>query len=94
MESDSPREATFRKIGRGWLESSDGYALRIGSRTGIDYRDDRRIDSEVMQWPEVLVYVGSIADTPERPRAEVIDRLRRAFEAMGFKLTIETAWID
>lgn len=85
---------------RGWIKSSEGYSLRVGSRTGIDYRDhlgSLRIDSEAMADPknlEVVVYTGSIPDTPERPRAEVLDHLHRAFKFVGWKLTEEDAWFD
>ena len=90
---------TFKHSWRGWVTSSEGYSVRVGSRTGIDYRDDRgslRIDSEVMSKPsnEVVVYTGSIPDTAERPRAEVVERLGRAFQYTGLALTLEDAWVD
>ena len=90
---------TFKKTWRGWIQSSDGYAIRVGSRTGIDYRDDRgevRIDSEAMSspWFEVVVYTGSIPDEPQRPRAQVLDRLQRAFDFAGFRLTLEHEWVE
>jgi hypothetical protein len=89
----------FHKSWRGWISSSEGYAIRVGSRTGIDYRDDRgqiRIDSERMSspWHEVVVYTASIPDVPERPRAEVADRLARAFAFAGWRLTFEDTWFD
>lgn len=89
----------FRKTWRGWIRSSDGYAIRVGSRTGISYRDDHgqiHIDSEAMSSPrgEVVVYTGSVPDTAERPKAEVLDRLRRAFEFAGWRLTLEEAWFE
>lgn len=66
---------TFRKTWRGWIRSSEGYAIRILGRTGIDYFDvgvQIRIDAEAMSspWNEVVVYGGSIPDTTERPRTE------------------------
>lgn len=83
----------------GWTQSSAGYSVRVGSRTGITYRDPRgeiRIDSEAMSGPglEVVVYVLSIPDEPARPRADVVAHLRRVFEFRGWKLTEETAWFD
>jgi hypothetical protein len=89
----------FKKTWGGWIRSSDGFAVRVGSRTGIDYRDDRgrlRIDAERMSdpWYEVVVYTGSIPDTPDRPKGEVLDRLRRAFESRGWRMTLEDAWIE
>ena len=89
----------FKKSWRGCVRSTEGYSVRVGSRTGIDYQDSDgriRIDSEAMSdpWFEVVVYTGSIADTQERPRAQVFDRLRRAFEFAGLRLTLENAWLD
>ena len=92
-------QESFKKSWRGWVTSSEGYSLRVGSRTGIDYRDDQgslRIDAEAMNTPdsEVVVYTGSIPDTAERPRAQVLERLRRAFAFRGWRLTLEDAWFD
>lgn len=89
----------FKKSWRGWIRSSAGYSVRVGSRTRIDYRDSSgqiRIDSEAMSdpWFEIVVYSGSIPDTPDRPRAQVLDRLRRAFEFAGWRLTLDDAWLD
>jgi hypothetical protein len=84
----------------GWTRSSAGYSVRVGSRTGIMYRDqsgELRIDSEAMAGPEleVVVYVGSIPDDdPERLRAEVLERLKRVFAYRGWKLTAEDAGFD
>ena len=88
---------SFKKAWRGWIRSSDGYQIRMLGRTGIDYQDDRgqlRIDAEGMSspWNEIVVYSGSIPDTPERAREEVLDRLSRAFEFAGWTLTVEDAW--
>lgn len=85
---------SFRKAWNGWIHSSDGFAVRVRSRTGIDYRDEHgeiRIDSEGMSDPrvEIVVYTGSIPDTPEHPKAEVLDRLRRALEFAGWRMTLE-----
>jgi hypothetical protein len=92
-------QETLRTTWRGWVKSSEGYSLRVGSRTGIDYRDDRgsfHIDSEVMSEPfnEVVVYTGSIPDTPERPQSEVLARLSKAFQHAGLVLTLEDAWLE
>ena len=89
----------FRSTWRGWIRSSEGYSLRVGSRTGIDYTDahgELRIDSERMSKPpdQFVVYSGSIPDTADRPRAEVLDRLRRAFAWCGLQLVAEDAWMS
>lgn len=79
----------------GWTTSSEGYAVRVGSRTGIDYRDRDElihIDSESMSVGlEVVVYAQSIPDTLERPRAIVLDNLRGVFEFRGWTLTVVEA---
>ena len=75
---------------------SSGYAMRVGSRTGIEYRDAHGrllINSERTSapWFEVVVYTRSIPDVPARPRAQVLDRLERAFAFVGWRLTREDA---
>lgn len=89
----------FKKSWRGWVTSSEGYSARFVGRTGIQWRDslgELRIDGEWMSkpWNEMVVYAGSIPDTPERPRALVVERLHRIFEYRGWRLTIEDAWFD
>jgi hypothetical protein len=84
---------SFRKSWRGRVSSSQGYSVRIIGRAGLDYRDEGgaiEIDSEVMASPgwEIVVYVSSIPDTAERPRNEVVDRLRTLFESAGWQLTL------
>ncbi|HEX2177359.1 MAG TPA: hypothetical protein VHG70_15755 [Nocardioidaceae bacterium] len=61
----------FKQSWGGWISSSQGYAIRVGRRTGIDYRDPDgriRIDAEAMSdtWYDVVVYTGSIPASPER----------------------------
>jgi hypothetical protein len=85
---------TFKKTWQGWVTSSEGYAIRVRGRTGIEWRDSlgkMRIDSEAMSkpWNEVVVYTGSIPDTTGRPRAHVLERLRRAFDYLGWRLTLD-----
>jgi hypothetical protein len=63
-------------------------------RTNLQYRDefgDLHISAEVMSKPstEVVVYSATIPDRPERPRAEVVSRLRRAFDYRGWSLVDE-----
>ena len=89
----------FKKTWRGWAISSEGFSIRLLGRTGIEFRDEHgqiEIDVEAMSspWNEIVVYTGSIPDTPERPKSEVLDRLRRAFEFRGWKLTLEDTWLD
>lgn len=89
----------FRKSWRGWIRSSEGYEVRVGSRTGIDYRDQTgslHIDSETMSepWRDVVVYTGSIPDRPGRTREEILARIERAFAFAGWRLRREDSWFD
>jgi hypothetical protein len=87
-------EERFKKTWRGWIESSEGYAIRMKGRTGLSYRDadgELRIDAEAMSspWNEIIVRAGSIPDTPARRRAQVLQHLHRAFEFAGWRLSLE-----
>lgn len=89
----------FKRSWRGWVRSSEGYAVRLIGRTGLDYRDHvgcMRINAEAMSspWNEIVVYTGSIPDVAERPKAEVLSRLQRAFDFAGWRLALEDAWFD
>ncbi len=84
----------FHKTVLGTIRSSEGYSIRVLGRTGLEYADDRvkiRIDSESMPdpWLEVVVYTRSIPDTPELPRTEIVDRIGRAFDYAGWRLTLQ-----
>jgi pyruvate dehydrogenase complex dehydrogenase (E1) component len=81
----------FRRSWRGWTESSEGYSVRLLGRTKLEFRDSAgtiRISAEAMSkpWNEIVVYVQSIPDTTIRPRAEVLDRLQRAFRSRGWTM--------
>ncbi|HEY2880203.1 hypothetical protein [Nocardioides sp.] len=85
---------TFRWSWRGWARSSEGYAFRLMGRTDLQYTDefgDLHISAEVMSKPstEIVVYTSTIPDRPERPRNEVLARLRRAFAYKGWALIAE-----
>ena len=89
----------FRTTWRGWIKSSEGYEVRIGGRSGVDFRDaigEIHISAERMSSPanEIVVYTNSIPDTPERPRETVLARLRRAFDSADVVLTLEDAWFE
>ena len=91
-----PGEETFEKNRRGCIRSSAGYSVRVAGRAGIDYADEAggiRISSEAMSspWNQIVVYTRSIPDTPERGRAEVLERVRRALAFAGFDLLVEDA---
>jgi hypothetical protein len=84
----------FKATWRGWIRSSEGYAVRLLGRTGLTYRDDLgeiRIDAEAMSkpWNEIVVHARSIPDRPERSKSEVLDRLGRAFAFRGWRLRLE-----
>jgi hypothetical protein len=85
----------LKKSWRGHVESSLGYRIRLAGPTGLEYLDSAgaiRIDSEVMSGPgwEVVVYLDSIPDTPDRPREVVLERIRRAFDFAGWRMTLVT----
>jgi hypothetical protein len=87
----------FKRKWWGWLVSSEGYSVRLLGRTGLEYKDaegELRISAEAMSkpWNEIVVHSGSIPDTDARPRALVLDRLRRVFDHRGWQLTVEDAW--
>ena len=89
-------ERTFRWNWRGWARSSEGYAVRLLGRTNLQYTDeygDLHISAEVMSKPatDVVVYTSTIPDRPERPREEVVSRVRRAFDYMGLTMVVEDA---
>lgn len=85
---------TFKWSRRGWARSSEGYAVRLMGRTNLQYTDelgDLHISAEAMSKPptEIVVYTATIPDLPERPRDEVLSRLRRAFDYRGWSM-VET----
>lgn len=85
---------TFKWNGRGWASSSEGYAVRLMGRTNLQYTDefgDLHISAEAMSKPstEVVVHTATIPDQPERPRDEVLSRLRRAFDYRGWTMVEE-----
>lgn len=82
---------TFSRSWRGWVRSSEGYDVRLLGRTNLQYRDHGgvlRMSAEAMSdpWTNIVVEVSSIPDTMDRPRREVIARLRRAFAFNGWTL--------
>ena len=85
---------TFRQNWRGWIRSSEGYAVRLMGRTKLQYTDEYgelRLSAEAMSKPssEIVVYTATIPDRGERPRNEVLSRLRRAFEHKGWSMVEE-----
>ena len=87
---------TFTRSWRGWIRSSDGYAVRLTGRSRIDYVDQHgelHVASEAMSkpWYEIVVYVSSIPDSPQRSRADVLARLHRALSYAKFQLTDDDA---
>ena len=79
----------FRRAGWGWLRSSEGWAVRLQGRSNLQYRDVTgvlHISAEAMSkpWSDIVVDTSTIPDTPSLPRARVIERLHRAFDARGW----------
>ena len=87
---------TFKRNWRGWTRSSEGYAVRLLGRTKLQYTDeygDLRLSAEAMSKPssEIVVYTATIPDRAERPRAEGLSRVRRAFDHEGFTMVEENS---
>jgi hypothetical protein len=80
----------FNANWRGWAASSEGYSVRLVGRNDLQYRDEfgnLNIFAEPMaNWRDIVVETATIPDRPERPRDEVVRRLRRAFEYKGWTL--------
>ena len=84
----------FRRGRLGWIRSSDGYAIRLLGRTNLQIGNAHgrlRVSAEAMSvpWNDIVVYGDSIPDVPERPRAVVVDRIRRAFDFVGWHLILK-----
>jgi hypothetical protein len=81
---------SFLSNWRGWARSSEGYAVRLVGRNDLQYTDelgDLSIFAEPMaDWTDIVVETSTIPDRPERPREQVVSRLRRAFEYRGWTL--------
>jgi hypothetical protein len=85
---------TFTRNWRGWTRSSEGYAVRLLGRTKLQYTDEfgeLHLSAEAMSkpWSEIVVYTATIPDRAERPRGEVLSRLRRAFDHEGLSMVEE-----
>jgi hypothetical protein len=77
----------------GWICSSEGFEVRVMGRNDVQYRDaahELHLFAEFMSKPanEAVLSDGSIPDTPDLPRAVVVDRLKRAFTARGWNLLV------
>lgn len=74
----------------GWIRSSQGYSVRIVGRNDLQYVDDARQLSMFVEplanYSDIVLDMASIPDMPERRRAEVIERLHRAFGFAGWTL--------
>jgi hypothetical protein len=81
---------SFLSNWRGWARSSEGYAVRLVGRNDLQYTDelgDLSIFAEPMaDWTDIVVETSTIPDRPERPREQVVSRLRRAFEYRGWTM--------
>lgn len=85
---------TFKSSWRGWITSSDAYAVRLLGRTNLQYKDEfgeLAISAEAMTKPysHIAVYTTTIPDSEQRPRADVVEKLRRAFEARGWTMLVD-----
>lgn len=87
------RRAGVRRTFTGWLISRDGYRVKLIDRTTMVYVDSLGktiLPAEMLAYPTIgaILFVEDIPDTPERPRATVVDNVRRAYDAVGWKLLL------
>lgn len=79
----------FRKTWRREIVSSQGFTVRLSGKSALTYKDSQgalQVDVEPMAGSgiTVAVYSGSIPDSPERARAQVMDDIARAFRYAGW----------
>lgn len=87
---------TFKRSWRGWIRSSEGYAIRLLGRSKLQYSDEfgeLAIAAEAMSdpWSDIVVYTSSIPNRAERSRDDVVRRLHRAFDFVGWTMIEEDA---
>jgi hypothetical protein len=74
----------------GWIRSSQGYSVRIVGRNDLQYADEARRLSLFVEpladYSDIVLDMSSIPDMPDRTRAEIVDRLHRAFRFAGWTL--------
>lgn len=74
----------------GWIRSSEGYSVRIVGRNDLQYEDQvrqlRLFVEPLANYSDIVLDPASIPDLPDHTRAELVDRLRRAFQFAGWKL--------
>ncbi|MCB0911079.1 MAG: hypothetical protein KDB60_05605 [Propionibacteriaceae bacterium] len=80
---------TFKRVWwRGWVRSSEGYAVRVMGRNDLQYTDNLGLIHVFVEpmadWRELAVDTSTIPDSLERPREEVLSRIRRVFDFNGW----------
>jgi hypothetical protein len=80
---------TFHKTWRREIVSSQGFSVRLSGRRALTYKDSQgelHVDTEPMAGSgmTVTVYSGSIPDSPQRGRHQVMDDIARAFRYAGW----------
>ena len=80
----------FKRSWRGWIRSSEGFEVRIMGRNDLEYRDAachlHMFVEPMANYADIVLDRASVPDTAELPRAELVQRLRRAFTARGWNL--------
>ena len=89
----------FKTLGPNWVESSDGYSVRITGRLTLLYAEgDRQVDVEVEPGEGLAVYAGSIEgwNPPfeEDPltasdRRRIVARIVDGLAHMGVKAVVD-----
>lgn len=85
---DDHREETFRRSFTGWSVSSHGYRVKDEPRFLVRYRDkwnSVEVKAEMLAYKPYgyVIEIESIPENLELSRAEIVDRIRRAFSADG-----------
>lgn len=93
---DVQREEKFRRTFTGWVVSSLGYRVKPLPRSCVLYKDQWglvEVDAEMLVHEPYgyVIYTHSIPTGHHHSRAEIADRIRRAFRAGGGILAIDSS---
>jgi hypothetical protein len=82
---------TFKRVWfRGWVRSSEGYAVRVMGRNDLEYTDDLGLIHVFVEpmadWRKLVIHEARIPDSLERPREKVLSRIQRVFDFNGWVL--------
>jgi hypothetical protein len=79
-----------RRWWTGWIQSTEGYSVRIVGRNDLQYVDeDRRLSlfvEPLANYTDIVIDTSTIPDMSQQSRAELLERLQRAFRFAGWTL--------